>query len=336
MRLKSLIVENLCIGYKTGNARLVLHNNLTATLYSGEVTCLLGPNGSGKSTLIRTLAGLQSAIGGDIYILNKNLKQLNFRQLAKMVSIVLTSEAVVGGMTVFEMVALGRSPYTSFLGKLSQKDQTIVIEAIEKAGLTQLLSKKIGQLSDGERQKVMIAKSLTQQTKIILLDEPTAFLDFPGKMETLQLLQNMAINENKTILLSTHDLHLAIQFADRLWMLDKEKGLKTGLPEDLILEGYFAGYFNRGNTFFEKATGEFRLNRKTRENIFVDGHGLKAHWMVKALERKGFQVCDNHNSEATIQIREDDFILKHKSDFKTFSNIEGIMNELNNIFKPSF
>ncbi len=331
MMNKSLIINDLSLGFKNNDGPVILHNRLNTALHSGEVTCLLGANGSGKSTLIRTISGLMPALGGSVVIDGRKLAHLNVRQIARLISIVLTYEGAFGGITAYEMVSMGRSPHTNFLGKLVPTDRQIIQDAMDKTAIQHLAKRKMAELSDGERQKVMIAKSLAQDTKIILLDEPTAFLDFPGKIETLQLLRDMAEKEDKTILLSTHDLHLAIKFADRLWLLGRDKELASGIPEDLILMGKFAEFFNRNNTFFDEHTGEFNFNTKSNGDVGVEGDGLKGQWLRKALERKGFSIDPTLNSGMKVQIMEDHFILTTRIGSIKAQNIEGIIDQLNNI-----
>lgn len=225
----TLHTSDLSIGYKlSGGAVNMLHQHVNLQLHTGEVICLLGPNGSGKSTLIRTLAGFQKPLYGKVFFDNDDLSTLPAAQLAHRVSVVLTGQVDIANTNVFSMVAYGRTPYTGFLGRLQTKDRMIVDRALEQVGINNLAQRKFDELSDGEKQKVMIAKSLAQQTPLIFLDEPTAFLDFPARVEILKLLRQAARNSGKAILLSTHDLNLAIRFADNIWMMEK---ISPSLPE---------------------------------------------------------------------------------------------------------
>lgn len=184
------------------------------------MTCLIGSNGIGKSTLLKTLTGFLPKLGGRLLLDGRDIDGLTTRERSKLISIVLTYKPDVQNLSVTEMVGMGRMPYTGFWGKLGVEDQTIVAQSIEMVGITKLKDRMIQTLSDGERQKVMIAKALAQQTPIILLDEPTAFLDFRSKVEMLQLLHRLAVETDKVILLSTHDLELALRLADSLVELD--------------------------------------------------------------------------------------------------------------------
>ncbi|WP_303113888.1 ABC transporter ATP-binding protein [Leyella stercorea] len=228
-------------------------SDLNATALPGTLTCLIGHNGTGKSTLLRTIARLQPALDGSVFIGPDDITMLRPSRLSRIISIVLTSRPDVRNMTVEELVALGRAPYTGFWGRLSADDRRIVRHSIESVGITAMAERRVCTLSDGEMQKVMIAKSLAQQTPVILLDEPTAFLDFPGKIDLMLLLQRLAHEERKTILLSTHDLETALQTADRLWLL-ADGALHDGTPHELADQGFIDEYIGRKNVKFDKQT----------------------------------------------------------------------------------
>ena len=228
-------------------------SDLNATALPGTLTCLIGHNGTGKSTLLRTIARLQSSIDGSVLIGDNDISTLKPTRLSRMLSIVLTSRPDVRNMTVEELVALGRAPYTGFWGRLSADDRRVVRQSIESVGITAMAERRVCILSDGEMQKVMIAKSLAQQTPVILLDEPTAFLDFPGKIDLMLLLQRLAHEERKTILLSTHDLETALQTADRLWLL-ADGALHDGTPHELADKGFIDDYIGRKSVKFDKQT----------------------------------------------------------------------------------
>ena len=228
-------------------------SDLNATALPGTLTCLIGHNGTGKSTLLRTIARLQPSIDGRVLIGDNDISTLKPTHLSRMLSIVLTSRPDVRNMTVEELVALGRAPYTGFWGRLSADDRRIVRHSIESVSITAMAERRVCTLSDGEMQKVMIAKSLAQQTPVILLDEPTAFLDFPGKIDLMLLLQRLAHEERKTILLSTHDLETALQTADRLWLL-ADGALHDGTPHELADQGFIDDYIGRKSVKFDKQT----------------------------------------------------------------------------------
>lgn len=235
-REETIRLASLAIGYTGKHSVKTVAEGITDTIYSGELTCLLGVNGVGKSTLLRTLSGFLPPLSGEIDIMGKPLREYKETDLAKVIGVVLTEKSSLQNMTVEELVGMGRSPYTGFWGRLQKEDLKIVRDAIEMVGITELSERMVQTLSDGERQKVMIAKALAQQTPIIFLDEPTAFLDYPSKVEILHLLHRLSQDAGKTIFLSTHDLELALRVADKVWLMAKQGGVKTGSPADLIVD----------------------------------------------------------------------------------------------------
>ncbi len=247
----TITLNKLSIGYRSKHQLRTVAYAVDATLMGNRLTCLIGPNGVGKSTLLRTLAGFQPALGGEILLQGKPLSDYSAHELAKEVSVVLTSKLDVTQLTVSEVVGIGRSPYTRFWGTLSAEDHAIVSEALQKVGIQQLAPRHIQELSDGERQKVMIAKALAQQTSIIILDEPTAFLDFPSKVDTLQMLRRLAHEEHKTILLSTHDVELSLQLSDSLWLMEPQS-LSTGTPQEMATDGRLSRFIERDGIRFNK------------------------------------------------------------------------------------
>jgi iron complex transport system ATP-binding protein len=326
-----LHTDNLSIGYlqkKGGN--ILLHKEIQMTLSRGEVNCLLGPNGSGKSTLIRTLCGLQKPLAGHVFVENERVDQMSANSLARRVSVVLTGQVESANMTVFSMAAYGRSPYTGFFGAMSSHDQQVVVQALKDVGIENMSDRKFDTLSDGERQKVMIAKSLAQQTSLIVLDEPTAFLDFPGKVEIMQLLRKAAWQHQKAVLLSTHDIDLAIQFADRMWLMGRDRPIESGAPEDLALNGTIAAFFDKNNIKFETASGKFVFETKTIGKVAVSGTGDKRDWLVRALRRKGFVVSSINDDDSLWLIKTGDegFVLERLDKSLKLKSIEDVLNHL--------
>ena len=224
-----ITLSHLSVGYKVGHTVV---SDINLTLQSGKLASLIGANGVGKSTLLKTLTGFLPKLEGSLLLDGKDISEFSQRALARQISIVLTQKPEVQNLTVEEIVGLGRSPYTGFFGKLHANDQQIVDESITAVGIEKLKNRMIQTLSDGERQKVMIAKALAQQTPVIFLDEPTAFLDFSSKVETFQLLQRMAHEMGKLVLLSTHDLELAVRFSDTLLQVNGD-GLRTVSNEEV-------------------------------------------------------------------------------------------------------
>ncbi len=258
--MESVELKNLSIGYLTKGNRKVVATGLSVAINSGQLTCLLGRNGIGKSTLLRTLSAFQPKLEGEIRIDGKSLEAYTDKQLSRQIGIVLTEKPDVQNMTVDELVGLGRSPYTGFWGTLDENDRQIVNESIRLVGIEVLQHRMIHTLSDGERQKVMIAKALAQQTPIIFLDEPTAFLDFPSKVEMMQLLHRLAADEQKTIFLSTHDVELSLQLADCIWLMEPGQ-LSVGTPRQLADTGALDRFITHDGITFDKDTLTIHVTR---------------------------------------------------------------------------
>lgn len=250
-------LQDLAVGYGSKTVAA----GIRATLRGGQLTCLLGPNGAGKSTLLRTLSAFQPPLGGRLLLREDNGQALEVQEcraseLSRLLGIVLTDRVSIQGMSVRQLVGMGRTPYTNFWGNLKEEDERIVEEAIGLCGIEALAHRPVTTLSDGERQKVMIAKALAQQTPVILLDEPTAFLDFPSKVDTMLLLGRLAHEEGKAILISTHDLDLALQTADQLWLMGQGQ-LRVGPPRQLAEEGILPRFFQGEHIAFDAAQLRF-------------------------------------------------------------------------------
>ncbi|MDM3861803.1 MAG: ABC transporter ATP-binding protein [Aphanizomenon gracile PMC644.10] len=292
-----LKTHNLTIGYKTYQKTIRnVAANISTSLQTGELVCLLGPNGAGKSTLLRTLAGMQPPIAGEVKLLEDDIYKLPPQELAKRLSLVLTEKIDVGMLSAYALVSMGRYPYTDWWGKLSSEDENIINWAIKSVGAVNLAQRNVSELSDGERQKIMIARALAQSPMVMLLDEPTAFLDLPRRVEIMQLLRQLARDTNQAILLSTHDLDLALRLADKIWLLGNHGILHVGAPEDLILSGAFADTFRSEGVEFNIFSGEFNLNIPYKGEVKLIGEGVAAIWTIRALERVGFTVLQGGKS----------------------------------------
>ncbi len=281
--------KDLSIGYLfKGGKRKVVHEALNLRLYAGEVTCLLGLNGAGKSTLLRTLCGFQKPLSGNVILQGRPLEQFSQADFALAVGVVLTEKTNAGGITAYELVSLGRHPYTGFFGRLREKDHQVIQHSLEAVGIAHKAQNRVAELSDGEKQKVMIAKTLAQECPVILLDEPTAFLDVTSRIETMVLLRKLAVEQHKAILLSTHDMDMAIQMGDCFWLLDKSRPFAFGTPEDLILRGTFGSFFEKDGIRFDETTGKLNTEVPVRR-IGVEGDFTTSYWVGNALLRNGFR-----------------------------------------------
>ncbi|MBQ2133012.1 MAG: ABC transporter ATP-binding protein [Bacteroidales bacterium] len=272
MRLESkvikstVVIKDISIGY----VKKVVADNINASIKQGELTCLLGANGVGKSTLLKTLSGFLDKIGGEIMIMGKELGAYTPKELSTTMGVVLTDKCDVRNMSARDIIGMGRSPYTSFWGTLSREDYRIVDESIAMIGIEHLSGRMVHTLSDGERQKVMIAKALAQESPIIILDEPTAFLDFPSKVEIMQLLHKLTREAGKTIFLSTHDMELALQIADKVWIMEKKKGCAIGTAEELAQNGVLKPFFNRSGDDFNYEKGLLKMMELKRLSDAAD------------------------------------------------------------------
>ncbi len=295
MKTSELNIQNLSIGYILKNQRKKLvKENISQQLYAGEVTCLIGSNGTGKSTLLRTIAGFQPALKGEILYKNKPVGSYSESERSLIIGLVLTDKVYAGGISVFDLVSLGRHPHTGFFGKLKNADKEIIYNSMEKTGIAHKSDSYVSELSDGERQKAMIAKTLAQECPVILLDEPTAFLDASSRIEIMYLLKELAKKENKSVLLSTHDIESAIRMGDRFWLMDKNRPFVSGIPEDLILDDIFSHFFNRENIIFNKQNGILQINHQTNSDVYLSGDATLSFWIGNALRKNGINpVIEN-------------------------------------------
>ena len=259
MQAPLLKIEKLDVGYKNRQGSKAVVTAINATLYAGEVVALIGMNGAGKSTLLRTLSAFQPPLSGNVEFAMGDVERLSSGELAKCVSVVLT-ENNFATLTVDELVSLGRTPYTGFLGRLTTVDKNVVAAAMERMGVSHLAKRAVSTLSDGERQKCLIAKAIAQQTPLMLLDEPTAFLDLPNKYEICLLLRRLAHKEGKSILFSTHDLSIAIELCDTIAMIEGGE-FHYGTAEMLIESGEMGRIFERTQIEFDRERGNVRLKK---------------------------------------------------------------------------
>lgn len=299
-----LTCRDLAIGYTNRKqARHVIAERLQLDLRAGQLVCLLGPNGAGKSTLMRTLAGLQAPLAGNVRVGGQEVASLSPVELARRLSLVLSERIEAGNLLVRELVALGRTPHTGWLGKLTASDQGAIQRALTATNTLDFAERRLHQLSDGERQKVMLARALAQDTDLILLDEPTAHLDLPSRVELMQLLHRLSRQTQKAILVSTHELDLALQAADTLWLLDAKGNMATGTPEDLVLTGAFEATFFKEGFSFDRTTGTFTLHSDEQgPALRLVGDDSLMFWTRRALQRESFRVTSSTEAIGTVEV----------------------------------
>ncbi|WP_420154686.1 ABC transporter ATP-binding protein [Siphonobacter sp.] len=320
-----LTTHDLRIGYATKSVA----GPLNLSLQPGQLVGLLGPNGAGKSTLMRTLSGLQAALSGEIHLSGQVLASFAPTDLARKLSLVLTERVEAGHLRVRELVALGRTPYTNWLGSLTAEDQRKVDWALELTGTTAFADRRISQLSDGERQKVMLARALAQDTDLILLDEPTAHLDLPSRVELMRLLHELARQTGKAILLSTHELDLALQAADQLWLMGTNGRFAQGVPEDLVLNGAFERTFTAAGFVFDRLTGTFQLYPSpTGPAVQLTGEVGPLFWTRRALWREGYRT--EPGAALTVEVQSDRWLIDGAI---AVTSIQALLEELSKRLK---
>lgn len=275
---------------------------INASLRAGELVCLLGPNGAGKSTLLRTMAGVQVPLNGSVKLGEADLHKLPQRELARQLAVVLTERVTTDAMTARELVALGRHPHTDWSGSLRPHDLERIEWAMRATNTTSYAHRNVNELSDGERQRVLIARALAQEPQVMLLDEPTAFLDLPRRVEVLQLLRTLAHETQRAFLLSTHDLDLALHIADRVWLISGNGTFEAGLPEALALSGAITQTFQNEGVAFDVGSGTFRLCLPQGQTARVMGDGPEAFWVQRMLARAGFNITHNNDTACALQI----------------------------------
>ncbi len=259
-----MLINQLTIGY----GKETVQQNLNLTIRGGEMVCVLGKNGCGKSTLLRTLAGLQPPLGGSCTMPDgRQVREMTEREKAQHVAIVLTERLSVDKAMVEDVVAMGRYPYSDWLGVLTDSDKTQIDKALNNTEMAHKRKSFFNELSDGEKQRVLIAKALAQQTPYIFLDEPTAHLDLPNRIKTLLLLRKLAQEENKAVVISTHELDLALQTADIIWLMTPHQGITIGTPEKLVENGDFQRAFTDEHFTFVPTNGTLRIHIRDNRSI---------------------------------------------------------------------
>jgi len=296
-RRKIIEATDLGIGYSGAGKKITIMQNLNLSARTGELVALIGRNGSGKSTLLRTLVSLQPPLSGSILIDQKPAQSRGNPDVPRMVSFTSTEPLSVHNLRVREAVALGRFPYTNWIGSLSAEDERVVSEALDETDLLQLSERNIDNISDGERQRVLIARSLAQDTDLMVMDEPTAFLDLPSRFSIVSLLRKLTREKDKCVIYSTHDLDTALGEADAIWLMT-DAGIEQGAPEDHILTGGLAKAFESPMLSFSQTTGSFSFMRPGIGDIALEADGIYKILTEKALRRCGYKL----NPEAKTKI----------------------------------
>ena len=289
-----IATQDLTVGYRRAASENRLFERLNVELAGSEMVCFMGPNGAGKSSLIRTLAGLQPPLRGTIS-LNSPEPVGQERQIA----VVLTEPISAGHLTVEDVITFGRYPYLGWGIRLQEADRKLIKLAVAQVGIEGLLDKHLYELSDGQMQMVMIARALAQNTPVILLDEPTAHLDLNNRVEIMNLLRGLA-RSGKAILIATHELDLALQTADRIWLAGHDRNIVTGLPEDLILNGTFDDIFKLKG--FDLRSGKVLHRAFKNVLVHLEGNGPEYLWTRNALERNGYEVVLNGPAAISITV----------------------------------
>lgn len=316
-----LSMKSLEIGFGTVKRKTALLPPLNASAGRGELVSVIGQNGIGKSTMLRTIAGIQKPLSGEI--MYGEIPVNSSSALAGLVSYISTETVKVSNMNVYDLVSLGRYPHTGWLGSMTDTDRRIILDAMEKTSVSSFARRYVAELSDGERQKAMIARVLAQDTPVMLMDEPTAFLDVRSKFEILHLLFDLTRKEHKTIIFTTHDLDLAARHADRIWLI-LPAGLFEGAPEDLMLKGLFDDLFKSSNVKFSAADGSYSISSEKKGEMFVEGSGKRFHWTARALKRIGYSVS-LRKTDPYIRLSEDRWEYVSKDSGTEFDSIHALV-----------
>lgn len=299
----ALRTQDLAVGYRTGRHRRAVLERVNLAAHSGELVCLLGPNGIGKSTLLRTLCRMQPPLWGRIELDGTALSALTSAELARRLGVVLTERVNIESLRARQVIELGRYPHSGWLGGLAPRDHDVVAWASAAVGAGHLAERDFSQLSDGERQRVMVARALAQEPVVLMLDEPTAFLDLPSRVELMGLLRHLTRTGGIAVVVSTHDLELALRTADVVWLLLPGGDALTGAPEDVVVSGAMAQAFEGRRVQFVPAERTFRSLARPRGGATVDGDGLRAAMVGAVLEREGFAVLpDGHGAPVRVGI----------------------------------
>jgi len=330
-------LKNLSVGYISKNEKNTILKGINAKLEKGKLTCFLGRNGAGKSTLLKTILGVLEPLEGKIQVAGKTLHEITANERSKKISAVLTDIIRTEHISVEEFVSLGRIPHTNWRGSLEEVDTLHIEDAISICEIQDIRKKIISELSDGQLQKVNIARAICQDTDLILLDEPTAHLDVSNKFKVFEILRKLAIDYKKAIFIITHDLELAFQNADMLWVIDKNGDMQSDVTEDLLLDKKIIDSFLTANFEFDYVSGKFLYKRESRVSFQLVGDDESTYWTKQALYKNGYGVDKESNYTLEIDSKSKKWeLFKDAKVIDNFSSIKELIVELNKIFFPEF
>lgn len=305
MKKSTIVAKNLTLGYSSRRPQKSVLEDLSFQLFENELTCLLGPNGVGKSTLIKAILGQLKPWNGELTLNEKNIQNFSNSELSKALSVVLSEPLLPGNMTVGQLVALGRIPHTGWTGRLDNHDRDLIENALYLTKTEELKDERLSEISDGQRQKAMIARALAQDGSVMVLDEPTAHLDLVNRYQIMHLLRDIATKQHKSILVVTHDLEIALETADRLLLLSKDLPLVAGLPEDLVVFGQLDRLLPGDEFCFNIEKGKIEQKNPASE-IKIAGNQVIGFWVRKALAKAGITELDS-----VIFVSEGDFTITY-------------------------
>ncbi len=324
------MIDSVLIGFGSGKRKNVLLPPLSASASPGELISIIGRNGIGKSTLLRSLTGIQDIHGGKVFFNDREISNYTGNELAHTTGFISTEQVRISNMTVFDLVSLGRYPHTNWLGTLDGDDLQIISDAMEKTSVIRFSDKYVAGLSDGERQRSMIARLLAQDTPIMLMDEPTAFLDIRSKFEIMHLLHELSHLHGKTIIITTHDLDLALRYSDKIWLI-LDDGIREGAPEDLLADRLFERLFDSDIIKFNSGEGTYIFKAVPKGSIHVEGDMFLRQCTEKAVIRAGFSVTDVRAGDYIQITGNRKWILNLKGNRKEYSSIYDLMRDLNSL-----
>ena len=312
-------LKSFAIGHHKDKALL---SRLMLNVNRGEMIALIGRNGAGKSTLLKSMIGLLNPLEGECLLDGRPLDEYSLPQRAQKLSFVSSHLAHLPALSVSELVALGRMPYTGWMGRLSRVDREMISHAMDEVKMGAFEERKLDCLSDGERQRAMIARAFAQDTPIMILDEPTAFLDIPNTFELIRILSKFR-DGGRSIVYSTHDLDMAIRCADKMWVIH-DGGILEGAPEDLGMSGVFNELFSSSGVGYDEHSGSFLFSGRKRGFISLEGEkGKSLIWTRNTLERLGFKLSSEAELRISIQSKEDGYswILQKDGALTRFDNL---------------